>query len=110
MRLKAGDISETDDDQARADALQARGDLYSSQSAGRGQPVHAARFSPAPGAPLPDVSSQLNVPTRRFDLDKLLTDALRDRPDIQAARRTYEAARRAPVWRGSTACRTQPSA
>ena len=35
IRYKAGDLSEVDDDQAHADALQARGDLYSSESSDR---------------------------------------------------------------------------
>ena len=93
VRLQAGDISEVDDDQARADALQARGDLYSSQSTGRVNQYTLLGFLGQPGAPLPNVSSRLNVPSRRFDLNRLLADALRSRPDIEAARRTFEAAR-----------------
>ena len=93
VRLKAGDISEVDDDQARADALQAHGDLYSSQSTGRVNQYALLGFLGQPGAALPNASSQLDVPTRHFDLTRLLADALRNRPDIQAARRTYESAR-----------------
>ncbi len=92
VRLRAGDISEVDDDQARADALQARGDLYSSQSTGHVNQYALLGFLGQTGAPLPDVSGHLNVPTRHFDLDKLLADALRSRPDLLAAHRTYDAA------------------
>ena len=92
LRLKAGDISEVDDDQARADALQARGDLYSSQSTGRVNLYALLGFLGQPGVPLPSVSSRLHVPARRFDLDKLLAGALKTRPDIESARRTHEAA------------------
>ena len=92
VRFKAGDISEVDDDQAHADALQARGDLYSSQSTGRANLYALLGFLGHSGAPLPGVSSRLHVPARRFDLDKLLAGALKTRPDIESARRTYEAA------------------
>ena len=78
-----------DDDQARANALQARGDLYASQSTGRVNQYALLGLLGQPGAPLPNIASRLNVPTRRFDLNKLLADALRSRPDIEAARRLY---------------------
>lgn len=92
VRLKAGDISTVDDDQARADALQARGDLYSSQSSNRANQFVLLQLLGRPGAPLPNVVNHLDVRNRRFNIDTLLADALRNRPDVVAARKTCEAA------------------
>jgi cobalt-zinc-cadmium efflux system outer membrane protein len=91
VRLKAGDISTIDDDQARADALQARGDLFSAQSTGRANLYVLLQLLGRPGAPLPRVASHLDVRARPFDLSALLA-AVRERPDIVAARKTSESA------------------
>ena len=93
VRLKAGDISDIDDDQARADALQARGDVFSSESTNRANQYVLLQLLGRPGAPLPHVVNHLDVRTRRFNLTTLLTDVLRNRPDVVAARKTAEAAR-----------------
>jgi cobalt-zinc-cadmium efflux system outer membrane protein len=90
VRLKAGDISTVDDDQARADALQARGDVFASQSSNSANQYVLLQLLGRPGAPLPQVVDHLNVRTRQFNLTKLLADVLHNRPDTVAARKIYE--------------------
>jgi cobalt-zinc-cadmium efflux system outer membrane protein len=94
MRLKAGDIGQVDDDQARADALQARGDEYSAESSSHASLYVLVQLLSQPGPGLPRTVGQLNVRNARsIDLPALLESALRQRPDILAARNTLDAAR-----------------
>jgi cobalt-zinc-cadmium efflux system outer membrane protein len=94
LRFKAGDIGEVDDEQARADALQARGDEYSAESSSRASLYALLELLSQPGPGLPRTVGSLNVRSAHpISLPALLDSALHRRPDILAARNTLDAAR-----------------
>ena len=90
FRFSAGDLAEVDYNQARADALQARGDLYSSQSASSANLYTLLQLLGKPGAALPKTVGRLEIRPHRFDLNALLAHAKDHRPDIIAARLAYQ--------------------
>ena len=92
FRFTAGDLAEVDYNQARADALQARGDLYSSQSSSNANLYTLVQLLGKPGAALPQTVGRLEIHPHRFDLNALLARAKERRPDVIAARRAYQSA------------------
>jgi outer membrane protein, heavy metal efflux system len=91
-RFQAGDIDEVDANQARVDALQARDDLYSSESDSATAGVALVQLLGTPGAAIPIPVSTLKYGVRDFDLQSLLTLTLQHRPDVVAARHALESA------------------
>ena len=90
FRFSAGDLAEVDYNQARADALQARGDLFSSQSSSSANLYTLLQLLGKPGAALPRTVGRLEIHAHRFDLNALLARAKEHRPDVVAARLAYQ--------------------
>ena len=95
FRFSAGDLAQVDYNQARADALQARGDLYSSQSASSANLYTLLQLLGKPGAALPRTVGRLEIRAHRFDLNTLLAHAKDHRPDVVAARLAYKSSQSA---------------
>lgn len=92
-RLEVGDIGEVDVNQARVDALQARGDLTAAESTAETNAFVLVQLLGKPNAAPPVPTGNLEIPSQDFNLNVLLNAALQNRPDVVAARRALESAR-----------------
>ena len=93
VRFKEGDIAEVDYNQAAVDSLQAQADLISAEATANSALLALVQLLGTPASTLPRPSSDLKISERSFDLAVLLDRAMHTRPDILAARHTYESAR-----------------
>jgi cobalt-zinc-cadmium efflux system outer membrane protein len=93
VRFKEGDIAEVDYNQATVDSLQAEADLISAEATASSALLALVQLLSTPASALPRPSSDLKIAERSFELAVLLDRAMQTRPDILAARRTYESAR-----------------
>lgn len=95
--LEVGDIGEIDLTQSRVDALQLHADRLAAESDAQ---VAAIALEQLLGRRVPDAAAaplvpagNLERPARGFDAAALVADALRQRPDVIAARRAFDSAR-----------------
>ena len=91
-RLTEGDIGEVDANQARLDAKQAEGDLVVAQSAQSANLLVLVQLMGRKNAPVRSPAGSLVFKDRDFTLPSILSVALQNRPDVRAARFTFESA------------------
>jgi len=91
-RLIEGDIGEVDANQARLDARQAEGDLVVAQSAQSANVLALVQLMGKKSAPIRSPSGSLVFKDRDFTLQSILSVALQNRPDVRAARFSFESA------------------
>jgi outer membrane protein, heavy metal efflux system len=89
-RLSQGDIGEVDANQARLDAKQAEGDLVVAQSAQSANLLALVQLMGKKNAPVRSAAGSLVFKDRDFTLQSILSVALLNRPDVRAARFTFE--------------------
>jgi outer membrane protein, heavy metal efflux system len=89
-RLSQGDIGEVDANQARLDAKQAEGDLVVAQSAQSANLLALVQLMGKKNAPVRSPAGSLVFKDRDFTLQSILSVALLNRPDVRAARFTFE--------------------
>lgn len=89
-RLTEGDIGEVDANQARLDAKQAEGDLVVAQSAQSANLLVLVQLMGRKNAPVRSPAGSLIFKDRDFTLPSILAVALQNRPDVRAARFTFE--------------------
>ena len=91
-RLSEGDLGEVDANQARLDAKQAEGDLVVAQSAQSANLLALVQLMGKKNAPVRSAAGSLVFKDRDFTLQSILSVALLNRPDVRAARFTFESA------------------
>lgn len=91
-RLSEGDIGEVDANQARLDAKQAEGDLVIAQSAQSANLFTLVQLLGKRDAPVRNPAGSLVFRDRDLSLPSILSVALQNRPDVRAARFTFESA------------------
>ena len=91
-RLSEGDIGEVDANQARLDAKQAEADLVVAQSAQSANLLALVQLMGKRNAPVRSPAGSLVFRDRAFTLQSILSVALQNRPDVRAARFTFESA------------------
>ena len=91
-RLSEGDIGEVDANQARLDAKQAEGDLVVAQSAQSANILALVQLMGKKNAPARSAAGSLVFKDRDFTLQSILSVALLNRPDVRAARFSFESA------------------
>ena len=91
-RLSEGDIGEVDANQARLDAKQAEGDLVVAQSAQSANVLALVQLMGKKSAPVRNPAGSLVFKDKDFTLQSMLSVALQNRPDVRAARFTFESA------------------
>lgn len=89
-RLTEGDIGEVDANQARLDAKQAEGDLVVAQSAQSANLFALVQLMGKKNAPVRNPAGSLVFKDHDFALPSILSVALQNRPDVRAARFTFE--------------------
>jgi len=89
-RLTEGDIGEVDANQARLDAKQAEGDLVVAQSAQSANLFALVQLMGKKNAPVRNPAGSLVFKDHDFTLPSILSVALQNRPDVRAARFTFE--------------------
>jgi outer membrane protein, heavy metal efflux system len=89
-RLSEGDIGEVDANQARLDAKQAEGDMVVAQSAQSANLLILVQLMGKKNAPVRSAAGSLVFKDRDFTLASILSVALQNRPDVRAARFTFE--------------------
>jgi outer membrane protein, heavy metal efflux system len=94
-RLSEGDIGEADANQARLDAKQAEGDLVVAQSAQSANLFSLVQLLGKKGAPVRNATGSLVFRDRHLSLPSILSVAMLNRPDVRAARFTFESAQAA---------------
>jgi cobalt-zinc-cadmium efflux system outer membrane protein len=94
-RVRVGDIGEieltqsrVERDQFRADVISAESDVYSADLAAAQQLGSPDKLGPQ----MPRPTGSLEIPTRTFDLDQLVTHALQNRSDVVSRLRAMKAA------------------
>ena len=94
-RLRVGDIGEielvqsrVERDQFRADVISAQSDVYTADLAAAQQLGNPDKL----GAQMPIPVGSLEIPTRTFDLDQLISHALQHRSDVLSRIRAIKAA------------------
>lgn len=92
IRLHEGDIADVDYNQALVDSLRAQGDLTAAEATAQTSRLALLQLLGRPAAARPRPVSDLQISGRNFQLPSLLDSALRNRPDIVAARNAYAAA------------------
>jgi outer membrane protein, heavy metal efflux system len=91
-RLSEGDLGEVDANQARLDAKQAESDLVVAQSAQSANLFALVQLMGRKNAPVRSPAGGLVFKDRDFTLPSILSLALQNRPDVRAARFTFESA------------------
>jgi cobalt-zinc-cadmium efflux system outer membrane protein len=91
-RLSEGDIGEVDANHARLDAKQAEGDLVVAQSAQSANLLALVQLMGKKNAPVRSAGGSLVFKDRDLTLQSILSVALLNRPDVRAARFTFESA------------------
>jgi len=91
-RLTEGDIGEVDANQARLDAKQAEGDLVAAQSAQSANLFVLVQLLGRRDAPVRNAAGTLVFRDRDLSLQSILSVALQNRPDVRAARFSFESA------------------
>lgn len=89
-RLSEGDIGEVDANQARLDAKQAESDLVVAQSAQSANVLALVQLMGKKSAPVRSPAGSLVFKDRNFTLQSILSVALQNRPDVRAARFSFE--------------------
>jgi cobalt-zinc-cadmium efflux system outer membrane protein len=89
-RLSEGDIGEVDANQARLDAKQAEGDFVVAQSTQSANLLTLVQLMGKKNAPVRSAAGSLVFKDRDFTLQSILSVALLNRPDVRAARFTFE--------------------
>ena len=91
-RLSEGDIGEVDANQARLDAKQAESDLVVARSAQSANLFALIQLLGKKNAPVRNAMGSLIFHNRDLSLPSILSLALQNRPDVRAARFTFESA------------------
>jgi cobalt-zinc-cadmium efflux system outer membrane protein len=91
-RLSEGDIGEVDANQAKLEAKQAEGDLVAAQSTQSANLFALIQLMGKKNAPVRSPAGSLVFRERDFSLQSILSVALQNRPDVRAARFTFESA------------------
>jgi outer membrane protein, heavy metal efflux system len=89
-RLGEGDIGEVDANQAHLDAKQAEGDLVVAQSAQSANLLALVQLMGKKNAPVRSAAGSLVFKDRDFTLQSILSVVLQNRPDVRAARFSFE--------------------
>lgn len=94
QRLRVGDVGEVDVTQSRVEALQFQSELLTTEADARAALIALSGFLGRDRARTVIVPvGRLELPSRAFDLDSLLANALANRADLVALRHTRDAAK-----------------